>query len=84
MNREMTEAPQGHDGGNEEFEQSVAGETTLVVSLGDSLGATAAMPVDAAGEGTVVGALTWETGAVYKHVAMFYSKIQRPKVHSNL
>lgn len=47
------------------------------MSLGDSFGLVtaevAAMPAaaaaPAAGEGTVAVALTWETGAVYKHVA---------------
>lgn len=67
--------PQGCNGDNEALEKSAAVESTFVASLGDSLGAAvAAMPADAAGEGAVVGALTWETGAVYEHVATFYSK----------
>lgn len=71
--------PRGCNGDNEALEKSAAVESTFVASLGV---AVAAMPADAAGEGTVVGALTWETGAVYKHVATFYSKTKRRKVHS--
>lgn len=65
-------------------EKPIAVESTLAVSLGDSLGldtavvaavpaAVAAVPaaaaVPVAEEGAVAEALTWETGAVYKYVA---------------
>lgn len=61
-------------------------KSTLAASLGDCLGvvtaAVAAMPAGAAGEGTV--ALTWGTGAVYKHVASDYSKRTRMKGSQHL
>lgn len=62
-------------GDTEECEKPVV-ESTLAVSLGDSLGLVtlvaavpAAAAAPAAGEGAVAETLTWETGAVYKHVA---------------
>lgn len=61
------------------------GESTLVVSLGDSLGLVTALvaAVPAAEEETVAVALTWETGAVYKHVDRWSLKNTRMKATLN-
>lgn len=77
--------PWGSHGGWES-EKPVAVESTLAVSLSDSLGlvtaAVTAMPAaaaaPAAGE-TVAESLTWETGVVYKYAAKWLLNNTRVK-----
>lgn len=50
--------------GGKRLEKPAAAESTLVASLGDSLGLVT----------VPVAAMTWEVGVVYKHVATDYIK----------